>query len=133
MLAMADWIFSGIFDRFPSMRVLLSEGGAGWVPYILERAQKLVDIRGSTEGLGIAKTPREYFRDNMFACMVTDEFAIDSRHAIGIDNLMWEGDYPHSDGMFPDSRTNLERVLRDVPEDEARKICQLNAERVFRL
>jgi predicted TIM-barrel fold metal-dependent hydrolase len=133
MLAMADWIFSGIFDRFPSLRVLLSEGGAGWIPYILERAQKLVDIRGSLNGLGISKTPHEIFRDNMFACMVTDEFAIQSRHAIGIDNLAWEGDFPHSDGMYPRSRTNLERVLADVPDDEARKICQLNAQRAFRL
>jgi predicted TIM-barrel fold metal-dependent hydrolase len=133
MLAMADWIFSGIFDRFPSIRVLLSEGGAGWVPYILERAQKLVDIRGGTSGLGITKTPHEYFRDNMFACMVTDEFAIESRHTIGIDNLMWEGDFPHTDGMYPHSRTNLERVLSDVPDDEARKICQINAQRAFRL
>ena len=133
MLAVADWLFAGIFDRFSSLRVLLSEGGAGWVPYILERAQKLVDIRGGVEGLGTKKTPHEYFRDNMFACIVTDEFAIASRHAIGIDNLMWEGDFPHSDGMYPRSRTNLERVLADVPDDEARKICQLNAERVFRL
>jgi predicted TIM-barrel fold metal-dependent hydrolase len=69
----------------------------------------------------------------MFACMVTDEFAVESRHAIGVDNLMWEGDYPHSDGMFPRSRTNLDRVLSGVPEDEARKICQLNAQRALRI
>jgi hypothetical protein len=133
MLTMADWIFSGIFDRFPSLRVLLSEGGAGWIPYILERAQKLVDVRGSLDALGISKTPHEIFRDNMFACMVTDEFAIQSRHAIGIDNLAWEGDFPHGDGMYPRSRVNLERVLADVPDEEARKICQLNAQRAFRL
>jgi predicted TIM-barrel fold metal-dependent hydrolase len=133
MLAMADWIFSGIFDRFPSMRVLLSEGGAGWVPYILERSQKFVDICGGPSACGVKKTPHEYFRDNMFACLVTDEFAIESRHTIGIDNIMWEGDYPHSDGLFPNSRVNLDRVLADVPEDEARKICQSNAQRAFRL
>jgi predicted TIM-barrel fold metal-dependent hydrolase len=133
MLTMADWIFSGIFDRFPSLRVLLSEGGAGWVPYILERAQKLVQVRGSLDGLGTKKPPHDVFRDNMVACMVTDEFAIQSRHAIGIDNLAWEGDFPHGDGMYPRSRANLERVLADVPDDEARKICQLNAQRAFRL
>jgi predicted TIM-barrel fold metal-dependent hydrolase len=133
MLAMADWIFSGIFDRFPSMRVMLSEGGAGWVPYVLERAQKLLDIRGGPAGAGVSKTPHEYFRDNMFACMVTDEFAIESRYAIGVDNILWEGDFPHGDGMYPNSRTNLERVLRDVPDEEARKICQLNAQRALRL
>lgn len=132
MLAMADWIFSGILDRFPQLRVLFSEGGAGWVPYILERAQKLIDIHG-IERSGLQRTPQDYFRENMFACMVTDEFAIASRHAIGIDNLMWEGDFPHSDGMFPRSRTNLERVLADVPEDEARKICETNARRALRL
>lgn len=69
----------------------------------------------------------------MFACMVTDEFAIASRHAIGVDNLMWEGDFPHGDGMWPRSRTNLERVLADVSDDEARKICELNARRALGL
>jgi predicted TIM-barrel fold metal-dependent hydrolase len=134
MLAMADWLFSGVLDRFPGLRVLYSEGGAGWVPYILERAQKLVDISNANgRALGIKRTPHEYFRDNMFACMVTDEFAIASREAIGIDNLMWEADFPHSDGMYPRSRTNLERVLADVPDEDARKICELNARRAFRL
>jgi predicted TIM-barrel fold metal-dependent hydrolase len=133
MLAMADWIFCGVLDRFPSLRVLFSEGGAGWVPYILERAQKLFTIRGGPKAVGLQKTPHEYFRDNMFACMVTDDFAIASRATIGIDNLMWEGDFPHGDGMYPHSRTNLERVLADVADEDARKICESNARRALRL
>jgi predicted TIM-barrel fold metal-dependent hydrolase len=136
MLALSDWLFCGTLDRFPRLRVLFSEGGAGWVPYILERAQKLVDINNRglrSKMFNLKRTPYEYFRENMFACMVTDEFAVASRHAIGIDNLMWEGDFPHTDGMWPHSRTNLERVLADVSDGEARKICELNARRAFGL
>jgi predicted TIM-barrel fold metal-dependent hydrolase len=133
MVAMADWFFSGILDRFPNLRVLYSEGGAGWIPYLLEHAQKYVDTRGGIKSVGLGRTPTEYFRENMYACMVTDEFAVKSRYDIGVDNLLWEGDYPHSDGMYPHSRTNLARVLETVPDDEARKIAGENARRALRL
>ena len=133
MVAMADWFFSGILDRYPNLRVMYSEGGAGWIPYLLEHAQKYVETRGGLEAVGLKRMPSEHFRDNMYACMVTDEFAIRVRHEIGIDNLMWEGDFPHADGMYPDSRTNLARVLADVPDDEARKIAGENAARALRL
>jgi predicted TIM-barrel fold metal-dependent hydrolase len=133
MISMADWIFSGILDRFPTLRVLYSEGGAGWIPYLLEHAQKYVDSHGGLKESGLGRLPAEYFRDNMFACMVTDDFAVKNRYEIGVDNLLWEGDFPHGDGMYPHSRTNLARVLADVPDDEARKIAGENARRALRL
>ncbi len=132
MVAFADWIFSGIFDRFPRLRAVLSEGGAGWIPYMLERCEKSWHIHGA-ERSGASRPPAEIYRDHMYACMVTDVFAVESLDRIGADNLMWESDYPHQDGMYPDSRRVLEKSLADVPDDVATKIGRDNAARVFRV
>jgi predicted TIM-barrel fold metal-dependent hydrolase len=65
--------------------------------------------------------------------MVTDAFAVESLDFIGVDNLMWESDFPHNDGMFPDSRKVLEKTLADVPDADAVKIGRDNAARVFKI
>ena len=65
--------------------------------------------------------------------MVTDAFAVESLDFIGVDNLMWESDYPHNDGMFPDSRVVLEKTLAGVPDEDAVKIGRDNAARVFKV
>ena len=131
MVAFADWIFSGIFDRFPRLRAVLSEGGAGWIPYMLERCHKSWVIHGDASGA--VRPPADIYRDHIYACMVTDAFAVDSLEAIGADNLMWESDYPHQDGMFPDSRRVLEQSLAGVSDADAVRIGHDNAARVFRL
>jgi predicted TIM-barrel fold metal-dependent hydrolase len=131
MVAFADWVFSGVFDRFPGMRAVLSEGGAGWIPYMVERAEKTFGFLGTASGS--QRPPAEVFREHMYACMVTDAFAMRSLDDIGVDNLMWESDYPHNDGMFPYSRKVLEDSMANVPDADAVKIGHDNAARVFRL
>jgi predicted TIM-barrel fold metal-dependent hydrolase len=129
LLAFADWLWSGIFDRFPAMRVVFSEGGAGWVPYALERSAKFLDAHASRNGS--LRRPLDVYREHMFVCMVTDDTALSQIDVIGEDNLMWESDYPHTDGMWPHSRSTLERSLADIPDDIAVKIGSSNAQRVF--
>jgi predicted TIM-barrel fold metal-dependent hydrolase len=131
MVTCVDWLSSGIFERHPGLRLVLSEGGAGWVPYILERAEKEFAIQGARAGT--LRNPREIFAEHVYACMVTDYVAIKNIDDIGADRVMWESDYPHNDGMWPESRTTLEKALVDVPDETARKIGELNARRVFDL
>jgi predicted TIM-barrel fold metal-dependent hydrolase len=138
LLAMADWIWSGTFDRFPGMRIVLSEGGAGWVPYALERAEKYIDAHTEDRRQGAVaraetthRRPTEIFRDHVYVCMVTDNVALSLIDQIGVDNLMWESDFPHLDGMWPLSRTTLETSMANVPDDIAVKIGATNAQRVF--
>lgn len=138
LLAFADWLWSGVFDRFPAMRIALSEGGAGWVPYALERAEKYVQShvadRRFGSDLGAARpqrSPYEIYREHIFVCIVTDNVALSQIDIIGEDNLMWESDFPHMDGIWPHSRTALERSLAEIPDDIAVKISSTNAHRVF--
>lgn len=138
MMTCADWIFSGIFDRFPSIRIVLSEGGAGWAPYIIERADKIhhhfmtdVDNGSPTIAGRGDRSPSEVFAEHVYVCMISEVFAAHSLDYLPVDNLLWESDFPHMDSLWPHSRTSLEEALADVPDDDARKIGELNARRVF--
>jgi predicted TIM-barrel fold metal-dependent hydrolase len=123
-------LFSRVFHQFPRLRVALSEGGIGWIPYVLERIDYTWERHRWYTGLSDVR-PSELFRDHVFGCFITDNAGIEERHLIGIDNLMFEGDYPHSDSNFPASRKKLAEVLLDVPDGEARQIAEDNARRVF--
>lgn len=140
MMTCADWIFSGVFDRFPKLRIVLSEGGAGWAPYVIERAEKIHHHflsdknNGSPTMAGRAeRSPAEVFRDHIYVCMINEDFAAHSLDYLPVDNLLWESDFPHMDSLWPHSRTMLERSLADVPDQDARKIGELNARAVFKL
>jgi predicted TIM-barrel fold metal-dependent hydrolase len=131
MCACADWLFSGVFERFPSLRVIFSEGGAGWAPFIVERAEKAFGRYGDDSGG--TRSPAELFAEHVYVCIVDEPFAVHSLADLPVDNLLWETDYPHESGSFPDSRKLLEHLLRDVSEDDAVKIAESNACRLFHL
>jgi predicted TIM-barrel fold metal-dependent hydrolase len=131
MSACADWLFSGIFERFPSLQVVYSEGGAGWAPYIIERAEEAFEHYGT--GSGASRSPRELFSEHVNVCMIQDNFALRSLGDIPVDNLLWETDYPHESGTFPNSRQILETAMAEVPDEDAVKIGETNARRLFKI
>lgn len=131
MVAAADWIFSGLFERYPSLQVALSEGGAGWVPYFRERARVLYERRGAITGA--RSDPNELFDQHMYVCAVSEAFAASALEAIGVDNMLWESDYPHDESWWPLSRAKFEQQMADVPDELAIKVASRNARRVFKL
>ena len=136
IMAAVDWFMSGILQRFAGLKVMLSEGGAGWVPYILERADKAfhdkrLGARRTTPTGEDALPPSELFKRQMYACMVDEQFAVRSLGSIPVDNLLFEGDYPHGDGLWPNNRSYLEKVLADVPDADATKIAETNLRRLL--
>jgi predicted TIM-barrel fold metal-dependent hydrolase len=78
-----------------------------------------------------ATRPSAIFRRNLFGCFIYDDAGLANIDRIGEDNIMFEGDYPHSDSNWPHSREMLAKSLADVPDDVARKIAEGNARRVF--
>jgi predicted TIM-barrel fold metal-dependent hydrolase len=131
MMAAVDWLQSRTLERFPTMKVVLSEGGAGWIPYILERAEKAFHDHRISRKEPRDRSPRERFTEQMYVCMVDEYFALRSLGDIPVDNLLWEGDYPHGDGLFPHNHEYLEKALADVAVDDARKIVETNFTSVF--
>jgi predicted TIM-barrel fold metal-dependent hydrolase len=139
MLAGVDWLMAGVLERFPGLRVILSEGGAGWVPYLLERAEKAFGDARLDRDLSIGqagkgrRSPRELFADHIYVCLVDEHFALRSLDDMPVDNLVWEGDYPHGDGRWPHNQAYLEEALRAVPDSDAVKIAETNLRGLLRV
>jgi predicted TIM-barrel fold metal-dependent hydrolase len=129
MSALADLTFSGLLHRFPGVKIALSEGGSGWVPYLLER----MDYTWARTRIGVDRSisPSEIFARNFWTCFISDRAAIENRHAIGVGKMMWESDYPHNDSEWPNSRKFFAEAVADVPDDEVRQISELNARQLF--
>jgi predicted TIM-barrel fold metal-dependent hydrolase len=126
-----DLLLSPVFHKFPRLKVALSEGGIGWMPYVLERTDYTWERHRWYTGVNTDVRPSELFRDHIFGCFIADDVGLEVRELIGADNIMFEGDYPHSDSNFPASRKKLADSLIEVPDAEARKIAEDNARRVF--
>jgi predicted TIM-barrel fold metal-dependent hydrolase len=140
MMAGVDWLMSGILERFANIKVMLSEGGAGWIPYILERADKAFHDKRIRPNRAIGQTsrggdvpPSQLFGDHMYVCLVDEHFALRSLGDIPVDNLLWEGDYPHGDGLWPNNHGYLEKALADVPDEDAAKIAETNLRKLLKV
>jgi predicted TIM-barrel fold metal-dependent hydrolase len=131
--AAADWMFAKFWKTYPDLRMALSEGGIGWVPYLLERADFTVQQHGPwiRSNVGDEK-PSDIFKRHIITCFIADKFGIENRHAIGVDMIAWECDYPHSDTVWPYSPEYLWESVKDIPREEIDKITHLNTMREFR-
>jgi predicted TIM-barrel fold metal-dependent hydrolase len=144
--AMLSWIFSGMFQKYPRLKIALSEGEIGWMPYFLERAEQVLDkqrywvMRGQTF-MDHAKAThvdldtlniRETFRNHVYGCFIEDHHGIASLEEIGVDNVMCETDYPHSDSTWPDCIDTARRLIEDLDPEVQHKLLRGNAERLYR-
>jgi predicted TIM-barrel fold metal-dependent hydrolase len=130
--AMTELLLSPVFHKFTALRMALSEGGIGWMPYILERTQFVWERHRWYNDVNREVGPRELFdRGHLGGCFISDQAGIAARYAIGVDKIMFESDYPHSDSNWPHSRKSLEDALADVPDDEARAMAEDNARRFY--
>ncbi|MGP0030333.1 MAG: amidohydrolase family protein [Acidimicrobiales bacterium] len=143
--AMLSWLFSGMFARFPHIKIALSEGEIGWMPYFLERAEQVLDkqrywvMRGqkfmdhATTDVDLdTLNVRELFREHVFGCFIEDHHGIASIGEIGEDNIMCETDYPHSDSTWPNCITAVKKVIGHLPPETQYKLLRGNAERLYR-
>jgi predicted TIM-barrel fold metal-dependent hydrolase len=128
--ACTEWLWAGWSVRFPDLKVAMSEGGIGWVAMLLDRLENLIDRSGY--GLGWDERPADVLRRGFWFCTIDDPSTIDTRHAIGIDHIMVEVDYPHGDSTWPDTQAVLEAAWGHLPAAERRALCCENAARLFR-
>jgi predicted TIM-barrel fold metal-dependent hydrolase len=126
--AAADLLWSRVIKNFPDIRFALSEGGTGWIPYFLDRVDRTYEMHRAWTGQDFGtKVPSEVFREHFLTCFIADPVGINLRDMIGLDNIAWECDYPHSDSSWPESPEELAAVASDVPPDELAKITYENA------
>jgi predicted TIM-barrel fold metal-dependent hydrolase len=135
--ALVDWLCSGLFVRYPNLKVLLAECQIGWIPYYLNRLDEVWNIHTGWAGIRdtLPELPSHYFRSNMYATFFSDVFGLKNLDAIGADNVLYETDYPHSDSTWPD----CEKIAREQTEvagldaETTEKVVRGNARRLFRL
>jgi predicted TIM-barrel fold metal-dependent hydrolase len=130
--AASDLLWSRVLKSFPDIRIALSEGGTGWIPYFLDRLDRTYDMHRAWTGQDFGgRLPSEVFRQHFLTCFISDPVGIQLRHQIGMDNIAWECDYPHSDSSWPNAPEELAQAAAGVPDDELEKISWGNACRWF--
>lgn len=149
---MWDWMFSGLFFDYPNLRIVLSEGQVGWMPYMLDWMDHAVDRqRWARDGdfstdyaagkyerrvrnrkiVDPDRLPSSLFKDHVVGCFMDDPVGIANIDRIGIDNVMMETDFPHSDGSWPDSLKLAHSQLGQLGDEGMYKVMMGNAMRVF--
>ena len=133
--AVCDILFSGIFGRHPRLRIVLVESNIGWIPTLLEQADDMfMRYRWYTGAVNEQKEfPSDIFHRNFWATFMVDTVGMDLRHRMNLSHLMWSSDYPHSGSDWPNSRVTIERVFRDVPRDEVKRMLHTNCRELYRL
>jgi len=130
---MSEFIYSGMFDRFPNLHIVGAEIGAGWVPNLLEHMDDHWWRNRTWTDSQLELLPSEYFRRNWSVAFIREPFAMAVRHWIGVKNLMWSNDYPHHRHDWPYSRRIIEESMGGVPEDEKQAMICGNAQKLYGL
>ncbi len=119
--ALLDWLLCGTLARFPRLRLALSEGQVGWMPFVLQRADELWTRSARYDDAlreRVPELPSSYVADRVYGCIFDDEVGLASRGSIGIGQICFETDYPHADSTWPHSRARAEALCTAAALDD---------------
>jgi predicted TIM-barrel fold metal-dependent hydrolase len=128
---MIELIFSGVFDRFPTLDVVFAEVDAGWVPYAKEQIDNNYRRLDPVSRFGLGAPPSEYIERHFHYGFMTDTFGIHHRGDVGVDRLLWSSDYPHISADWPSSWRTIQAAFAGVPPDERHRILAGNTQRLY--
>ncbi len=128
---LATLIYSGVLQEFPKLKVMMAEGGIGWLPYLVERMDVSFRRRRYWAKSVLKEPPSEFFKRNIYASFMEDKVGVGLRHTIGLEKIMWSSDYPHGDTTWPNSLEYVKDHFGNVPEGDTRKIIHDNAVKLF--
>ena len=128
-LSFTEWMLSGLLLRFPNLKLAFSESQIGWIPYVLERMDRIWSVGNAISKIDPAMTepPSTYMEGRVWGCFFSDNFGILNRDAIGITQITLESDYPHQDSTWPHTYDYLSATLAGLPYEDAYKIARGNA------
>lgn len=133
--AFTDWLLSGNFVKFPELKISLAEGQIGWMPYQLERMDKVWEHNRAWGEIDLPEAPSSYVAGHVFGCIFDDEHGLANRDVIGMKQIMFETDYPHSDSTWPHCGEVAERLVTKagLSDDETYALLRGNAIECFNL
>ena len=131
--SLSDFLFSGVLVRFPTLTLAYSEGQIGWLPYILERVDDVWREHRAWGGVAdiVPEPPSTYYYRQVFGCFFRDKHGLNSLNEVGVDNITFETDYPHTDTTWPNTKEVAEEMMGHLPQDIVWKIVRGNAARML--
>jgi len=129
MASMTDFMFSGVLHRYPNLKLAYSEGQLGWIPYMLERADKVWEENRGWGGIGdkVPEPPSTYYYRQIYGCFFDDAYGLKNIDQVGVDNACFETDYPHSDSSWPDTKEEVTRMCEGLSDELIYKVVRGNA------
>ena len=131
MLTLGEMLTSPLFDRHPRLRLVLAEADTGWLPWLLARADRGHERYSGQNGIHLKLKPSEYFHRNVSASFIQDRVGVFTRDFMGVENLMWSSDYPHTDSTWPRSRESIEHDFVGVSAADRIKMTCTNAAKLY--
>jgi predicted TIM-barrel fold metal-dependent hydrolase len=136
-------MLSGVFERFPRLRFVMTEQGCSWLPGMLQQLDMILENVRENQAVGelrfkpehiLPKSATEYVEQNVwFGISFPQRADIDVARSgiVSLDKFMWGSDYPHDEGTYPYTREALRQVFSDWPEEDLRKILGENAAELY--
>ena len=131
--ALFDFIFSGVLERYPKLKIVSVENEIGWMPFWLGQCDKSFRRHRHAESLPINKAPSEYFNQQIFATFFNDHVGGHLFSWWGCDNCMWSNDYPHQNSTWPNSRDVIARDMGHLAATDRTKLLNSNVRKLYNL
>lgn len=131
---LASMVYSGLFDRFPNFKLVSVESDAGWAGYFIERMDFFYNLHGSRRkerGILCERPPSEIFHRSLYYTFINDLSGVAARNIVGVNNILWSSDFPHSGSTWPHSRQSAARHVAGIPKADADKILWKNTARLY--
>jgi predicted TIM-barrel fold metal-dependent hydrolase len=128
------FMLSGLFDKYPNLKLVSVESGCGWVPFVIEASEYQWDEMAPDEAKGLQRRPAQYFKDHIYATFWFEDFGV--KHfieMIGPNNLLFETDFPHPTCLYPESQAHLAKVLQRLDPGVRNRVCQDNAAELYKI
>jgi predicted TIM-barrel fold metal-dependent hydrolase len=128
------FMLSGLFDRYPKLKIVSVESGCGWIPFVMEASEYQWDEMAPDEAKELKRRPTEYFKDHIYATFWFEDFGV--KHfieSIGPNNLLFETDFPHPTCLYPESQAHLAQVLARLDPAVRRRVVQDNAAELYKI
>ena len=128
---LAAIVGAAVLERYPNIHIVFGESGIGWIPYALDRMD--FEWEDRFRDLGLTMKPSDYWRRQCKATFQFDRIGLQMIEEMGAETLMWASDYPHTDGIWPESSKYIEEQFGHLPKDVVHKITCENAGKLYKL
>jgi predicted TIM-barrel fold metal-dependent hydrolase len=135
-------LLSGVFERYPNLKYVITESGCAWAGPLLKQLDRIhANVQRGVVGeitydpseWGLKAPPSEYARRNCFyGASFPSKADLDGIDAVGEDNVLWGNDYPHYEGTYPYTLESLRLTFADMPEARRRKVLGQNAAKLYK-